>query len=102
MFRGPTPFIHFAKDEGHLQAAKIVDRLSKEGAVVYFTPKDRKNKVVKDLLSTERLEAAREQYKLACEAAEAAVINQLRNLAGTLEVCLCHVLHLHLQRPLCS
>lgn len=61
--------------------------MTEAGSILYRNARDHKDKkTVKDMYSTERLEAAREEYKLACEAAERAVTDQLRKLAGTLEV----------------
>ena len=70
-----------------MQAAKMAEESTKSGnSVVYFQPKDKKGHLVKDMLTTEELEAALLEYRTACEEALNAVRDQLKALAGTLEV----------------
>lgn len=61
--------------------------ISKQGGPdAYTQPKDRKGHLAKDMLSTEQLESALEDYRQACEEAHQAVIRQLKALAQQLEV----------------
>ena len=55
-------------------------------STAYLQPKDKKGHLIKDTLTTEDLEGALLEYRSACEEAQEAVREQLRALAGTLEV----------------